>query len=266
MNRFVCLLSLVSLPLLAADPALLIHAHAHNDYEHARPLLDALDHGFCGVEADVWLVNGQLLVAHDRQNAKPERTLAKLYLDPLRERAVKNGGCIYRGGPPLTLLIDIKSDATNTYVVLRDTLKRYEKILTRFHANKTATNALTVIISGNRPRELMATEEVRFAAYDGRVTDLDGPASSHFMPLVSDNWTKHFKWRGLGQLPEDERQKLKQLVEKTHLQGKQLRLWGTPDGPAGWSELLAAGVDWINTDDLGGFHKFAGEVQPRAPR
>ena len=53
MNRFVCLLSLVSLPLLAADPALLIHAHAHNDYEHARPLLDALDHGFCGVEADV---------------------------------------------------------------------------------------------------------------------------------------------------------------------------------------------------------------------
>ena len=29
-------------------------AHAHNDYEHARPLLDALSHGFTSVEADVW--------------------------------------------------------------------------------------------------------------------------------------------------------------------------------------------------------------------
>src|SRR3954453_17294915 len=28
-----------------AGPAPLVHAHAHNDYEHARPLLDALDNG-----------------------------------------------------------------------------------------------------------------------------------------------------------------------------------------------------------------------------
>ena len=31
------------------------NAHAHNDYEHKRPLFDALDHGFCSVEADVFL-------------------------------------------------------------------------------------------------------------------------------------------------------------------------------------------------------------------
>ena len=39
-------------------------AHAHNDYEHERPLLDALDHGFCSVEADIVLSEGELLVAH----------------------------------------------------------------------------------------------------------------------------------------------------------------------------------------------------------
>jgi hypothetical protein len=33
-------------------------AHAHNDYEHERPLFDALDHNFKSVEADIWLVNG----------------------------------------------------------------------------------------------------------------------------------------------------------------------------------------------------------------
>ena len=31
-------------------------AHAHNDYEHARPLHDALARGFGSVEADIWLV------------------------------------------------------------------------------------------------------------------------------------------------------------------------------------------------------------------
>ena len=44
------------------------HAHAHNDYEHARPLLDALDCGFGSVEADIYLVDGALLVAHARDS------------------------------------------------------------------------------------------------------------------------------------------------------------------------------------------------------
>ena len=40
-------------------------AHAHNDYEHARPLLDALDAGFRSVEADVYYAGGKLAVSHD---------------------------------------------------------------------------------------------------------------------------------------------------------------------------------------------------------
>ena len=38
----------------------LLHAHAHNDYEHQRPLYDALDHGYCSVEADIFLVADKL--------------------------------------------------------------------------------------------------------------------------------------------------------------------------------------------------------------
>ena len=40
-----------------SSPTPLPRAHAHNDYEHPRPLLDALSHGFCSVEADVHLVD-----------------------------------------------------------------------------------------------------------------------------------------------------------------------------------------------------------------
>src|SRR5512133_19730 len=115
---------------LAAEPVPLPHAHAHNDYEHRRPLLDALDQGFCSVEADIWLVQGRLLVAHNRSAVKPERTLQALYLDPLRERDKTNGNRIFPEVPSLTLLVDVKSDAGRTYEVLRKVLGDYRQILT----------------------------------------------------------------------------------------------------------------------------------------
>jgi len=40
-----------------AEPILLTQAHAHNDYAHARPLFDALDQGFCSVEAYIFLLD-----------------------------------------------------------------------------------------------------------------------------------------------------------------------------------------------------------------
>ncbi len=52
------------------EPTPLARAHAHNDYRHHRPLLDALAHGFTSVEADVFLVDDQLLVAHGRCTRK----------------------------------------------------------------------------------------------------------------------------------------------------------------------------------------------------
>jgi hypothetical protein len=240
-------------------PTPLARAHAHNDYEHARPLLDALDHGFCSVEADIWLVNGQLLVAHDLKDARPERTLQALYLDPLRLRVSQNGGKVFRDGPPFTLLIDVKSDATNTYVALRDVLRPYTAMLTTFSKEQTITNAVTIVVSGNRARGLMAAEPNRLAAYDGRLADLESTESPHFIPLVSDNWTLHFKWRARsedGPLSETESAKLRRLVEQTHRQGRRLRFWATPDTPAMWTVLRNAGVDYINADDLPGLRTF----------
>ena len=231
-------------------------AHAHNDYEHKRPLFDALECGFCSVEADIWLVDGKLLVAHARNQVRPERTLQSLYLDPLRERARRNGGRVYPSGPEVTLLVDVKSDAEQTYIALREVLKAYSDLLTVFHSGSTATNAVTVIISGNRDRSLMDKETVRYAALDGRLEDLESNAASHFIPLVSESWTKLFKWRGAGLMPKDEKQKLQQTVTKAHAQGRRIRFWATPDRAEVWKELLDSGVDLLNVDDLAGLQKF----------
>ena len=240
----------------AADPAPLIRAHAHNDYEHPRPLLDALACGFGSIEADVHLVDGRLLVAHDRKAVKPERTLEALYLDPLRERVKQNGGRVYRSGPTIILLIDVKSEAVATYEALHAVLKNYAAMLTVFRDGVTTPGAITVIVSGSRAPAVMAAQALRYAAMDGRIDDLNGQTAPALIPLVSDNWQKVFSWRWTGPIPADEARKLKALVEQAHAQGRQLRFWNTPDNPATWSVLYAAGVDLINTDQLTGLQGF----------
>ena len=137
-------------------PVPLVKAHAHNDYAHKRPLLDALDHGFCSIEADVHLVDGRLLVAHDPDKVNPALTLQSMYLEPLRERVEKNGGSVYPNGPEVILLVDFKTEPEQTYAALRELLKSYTDMLTKFTPTSTEKKAITVIVSGNRPIETMA--------------------------------------------------------------------------------------------------------------
>ncbi|MCD6339453.1 MAG: phosphatidylinositol-specific phospholipase C/glycerophosphodiester phosphodiesterase family protein [Verrucomicrobia bacterium] len=238
------------------EPIPLPRAHAHNDYEHARPLLDALDCGFCSVEADVHLVDGKLLVAHDRSNVRPDRTLEALYLKPLAERVRANGGRVHRGGPQFTLLIDFKSAAEPTYAALRPLLAKHKEMLARFTPNGTREGAVIVILSGNRPENALAAEPIRWAAIDGRLPDLERNPPASLVPLISHSWRNVFRWRGQGPIPPAETARLKSLVRRTHQQGRRIRFWAAPDNPAGWEVLYEAGADLINTDDLKGLRRF----------
>jgi hypothetical protein len=234
----------------------LTRVHAHNDYVHKRPLFDALDHGFCSVEADVHLVDGRLLVAHDRSQVKPGLTLQVLYLDPLRERVLKNHGHVYPNGPEFTLLVELKGDWRSSYPVLRNILKDYSEMLSSFADGAKRTNAIVVIVTGNRSREMFAGEAVRYAALDGELADLNSSEPANLIPWISSSWYSTFKWRGAGALPAAEKQKLGEIVAKAHQHGRLVRFWGAPDQPVFWAALLANDVDLINTDDLEGAQKF----------
>jgi len=236
-------------------------AHSHNDYTQERPLDDALDHGFCSVEVDIHLIKGKLLVAHEADQIQMERTLQSLYLEPLCKRVSENNGWVYPDGPQFTLLIDIKSDAEVTYKALRQVLKEYDGILTTFNSESQIDRAVIAILSGNRSRQIMEQDTLRYSAYDGRLEDLDSKAPPTFIPLISDRWTKYFTWKGEGPMPDEERQKLRVIVKTAHLQGRRMRFWETPDRPsparkAVWRELLLADVDLINTEDLHGLQQF----------
>ncbi|MDT0267125.1 phosphatidylinositol-specific phospholipase C/glycerophosphodiester phosphodiesterase family protein [Streptomyces sp. DSM 44915] len=244
-------------------PAPFPQAHAHNDYEHPRPLHDALDHGFGSVEVDVWLVDGQLLVAHDEVDLDPARTVEALYLDPLAARIRANRGVVHRGwGPDFQLLIDLKTAGDATYRALARRLRPYRALFSSATPGRVHTRAVTAVISGDRAaREPMAAERVRYAFYDGRPEDLGSGVPASFIPLVSANWTSLFSWSGVGAFPAAERATLRRYVDAAHAAGQRVRFWATPDQPgpereAVWRELLAAGVDHLNTDDLPGLVAF----------
>jgi hypothetical protein len=243
-----------------AEPQPLVRAHAHNDYEHERPLVDALSHGFCSVEADIYLVDGELLVAHNRKDVSPDRNLRSLYLDPLRKRAQKYDGRIFKDGPVFWLLIDVKSEATATYRALHTLLREYSDVIASVQDGQLSDRAVRVVISGNRAQQVIEADQPRFAGIDGRITDLNSSKSNLLLPWISDNWRNHFRWRGTGAFPDEEREKLESLVRRTHASGRLLRLWATPEGPAVWTVLHDAGVDLMNTDDLAGLQKFLLEL------
>lgn len=245
-------------------PRPLLRAHAHNDYEHPRPLEDALEQGFCSVEADVHLVEGELRVAHNRAQARPGRTLEVLYLAPLRERALAHGGRVYPGGPTFWLLVDFKSEGPATWRALQAVLERYRPWLTEFRSDAVRTNAVTVVLSGNAPRELLAAQTVRLAAVDGRLPDLEANPDPRLVPWVSERWGQVFTWRGSGPMPEAEQARLRELAARARAQGRRLRFWGAPDFEPVWREQLDAGVDLINTDRLAALAQFL-TAQPAAP-
>ena len=248
-------------PVVVGQP--LAQAHAHNDYEHDRPLFDALEHGFTSVEADVWLVDGELRVAHDLEDARPGATLESLYLDPLEDLVHSQPGhSVYpKWDGSLQLLIDIKSEGEATYAAIEQELAKHRDIMSRYTNGNVKTGPVTAVISGNRPLATMQAQGRRFSFYDGRSADLTSGMPAGLMPLASDNWTKLFTWQGVGPMPEAERAKLQAYVAEAHANGYRVRFWATPDVPgdareAVWTELADAGVDHINTDDLAGLQQF----------
>lgn len=231
---------LIAALLTLAPVQVLERAHSHNDYAHSRPLLDALDNGFASVEADLFLVDGKLLVGHSKKELKPDRTFQALYLKPLQERAKKNSGWIYlRYYGVFWVLVDLKDNGKEAYKAFKSALEAMPDF-----------KSVRFVISGDRPIDDLIRDNGRRAGLDGRWGDLNKKISPSVMPWISESWGSHFKWDGKGQMPKAERGKLASMVKTVHAQGYKLRFWGTPDIEAVWSQEWASGVDWINTDRL----------------
>lgn len=246
----------------------LTQAHAHNDYQHPQPLLDALNHGFTSIEVDVFLMNGELYVYHNRPIfPNPKRTLTKLYLEPLLARYKVTGGQFFKdSNQSISLMIDIKNRKNQTYEVLKKTIEPFQEMLTSWENNEACTKSVNIILSGKRPIRKVIAETQRWVQLDGRICDLGKHYHPELMPLVSGHYDEvcdaSWLFRKCHQV------KLKNIgniAKKVAAEGKKLRIWKTPENTKTWNALLNKGVDIINSDSLQLLSNFLIERNEKAP-
>ncbi len=232
------------LPVLAEimlyPPKATLWLHSHNDYETDRPLFEALEAGATSIEVDVWLVDGTLRASHLRP-LSPEHspTLEQLYLQPLASWVAEHGGEIYPGyGKKVQFMIDVKHDAAASLAALTEACRPYRGLPIEF------------IISGNRDIHGILSEPDQLFSIDGRLGDIENTSQMTRTPMISMPFRDFSSWKGRGEMPLADEQKITEAATSVHEAGATFRLWGIPQNEKVWENLKELGVDWINADEL----------------
>jgi alkaline phosphatase len=227
------------------------NAHSHNDYEQRIPFWMAYNAGFGSIEADIFLVDSVLFVAHDKTELRRKMKLDSSYLIPILKCIQKNHGHPFEdSGKKLQLLIDIKTDSIGTLNALIALLKKYPNLI--------RCKSLSWVITGNRPDESLYTGYPDFILFDGELHKNYSKEALSKISLMSDDFKKYSLWNGENNLPAENDSILRAAVVKSHHVNKPVRFWDAPDIPNTWRKLIFLQVDYINTDhiqSLAGFFK-----------
>ncbi|GAA3930025.1 hypothetical protein GCM10023085_09230 [Actinomadura viridis] len=228
--------------------------NAHNDYQNRRPLTDSLNNGATSVEADVWWEDGELKLKHDQDTAKVG-TLRDKYVDPLIERA-RRQGAIYPGRTePFQIFIEVKSKPKSAaydeilkeiadlppgvqVVLATDATTGDEAELRKVVDAPPNVTFSTDFDDCRIPPRLDPGSPHYDHAYAQRVSVLNGS----FKECVSPN----------ANLNADEKAAFTRLVQEVHDAGLKVRIWGGPDGEFR-SDWLASGKPF------GGDNPFMGD-------
>ena len=219
------------------------NVHSHNDYEQATPFWLAYNEGFGSMEADIFLQDSELLVAHERKELVLHRTLETSYLRNLQQCIKKNNNHPYADtSRRLQLLIDIKTDAVTTLNKLVEILKKYPTLINN--------HSLTFVITGNRPEASDFGSYPSFIYFDGELSKTYSNEALKKIVLLSDNFKTYSQWNGEGVMNETELTLLKSTIAKAHQLNKPVRFWNAPDFENAWNHFMRLNVDYINTDHI----------------
>lgn len=220
------------------------NAHSHNDYEQANYFTEAYNAGFGSIEADIYLVDGKLLVAHNKKDVSPARTLAGMYLEPLARHVQENGGYPYADHrAQLELLIDLKDEKDSPAYQKTVALIRSYQVLQ--HSKR-----IRFTFTGNIPSDTAIAKAAGSIYFDGVPGRRYSKAAMKRIYMLSDNFANYSTWKGEGKIADPAYQKLLSTVRAAHKAGKKIRFWNAPDNPAAWRLMETLGVDYINTDKI----------------
>ncbi|WP_121356634.1 phosphatidylinositol-specific phospholipase C/glycerophosphodiester phosphodiesterase family protein [Flavisolibacter nicotianae] len=212
------------------------NAHSHNDYNQRSAFYGAYKQGFGSIEADIFAVNEQLFVAHDKKNIHADRTLQALYLEPIAKGLKKDSA------RRLQLLVDIKENGDSVLPLLIRQLLPLQPFY--------STGRLLVLISGNRPLPSSYNRYPDFIFFDDDLVHQHTPEQWKRVGLVSLKFSLFTTWKGTGVIPEEDEDRLRRIINSVHASGKGIRFWDAPDTVAAWQELVKLGVDFIGTDSI----------------
>lgn len=236
---------LISLSATAQTPLNYNRGHSHNDYHQNIPLLTAYYAGMGSIEADVFLRNGELFVAHEASEITPDATLKKLYLEPLARFYSKNGNQPYKdGNHKLQLVIDIKQDYKNVIAQLIKDLSAYGTIFN----SSTNSKGINIVLSGDTPVPAEFKDYPDYISFDGRPKADYTDAQLKRIAMISDDLKSYTSWNGKGTPTKEDETKLRSVIENAHQKKKAFRFWASQDSPNTWIVLEKLGADWINTD------------------
>lgn len=204
---------------------------AHNDYAKPNPFYQAFDLKANYIEADVFLHNNVLVVAHDREEIDPSKTLASMYLQPLLAKRNELYG--------VTLMIDLKEQVLHSLV----------KELNEFPA-LISHPGLTIVISGDYPIPIEWKNYPDYIWFDGRPNISYTEDQKKRLKMISTSFGNVSTWNGTGEIPGTDLAKIKDVIDIAHGLKQPVRFWGAPDFENAWSKLGSIGVDVINTDNV----------------
>ena len=230
---------LISLYCFQSSAQLLIHAH--NDYQKPEPLINALRHKVFSIEADIYLSDNRLLVAHDKKDLSAAKSLDSLYLKPIIELFRLHKGTISDDSSysPM-LMIDIKE---NGEVAIAQLIKLVSMYRSAFDRSVNA-KAVQLVISGDRGASSTWTSYPSYIFFDGRPNETYDSATLQRVAFISDSYFSYIN-------PKDSNTSLiAQVVKKVHGMGKLIRLWATPDNSESWKLQQQLSIDIINTDKI----------------
>lgn len=219
--------------------------HSHNDYDQVRPFWGAYEANAASIEADIWLIDGDIYIAHDREDVRPERMLKNMYLDPIKQVMDKNGGMAYPGGKGFQLLVDLKSGSETLERLIG--LIQAEDMEPYFDIKKNP-GAVQIVITGNKIAKEDFTEYPDYIYFDGLPNVDYSKEQLERIPLISTYRGDYTQWKGIGKMDKADRKRIKETVKSAHKRGCKFRIWAFPDNEKGWRMSKKLGLDFINTD------------------
>ena len=224
-----------------------VKIHSHNDYVQQKPFFIAYVNKVDEMEADIFLSGDSLVVAHSKKEIIMSNTLYNLYLHPIAKAFKKYGNRVSEDKKyTFSLMIDVKENWNSVYPSLKNEIEKYGHVFNR-NAKKTA---IQIVISGSRPDHSTFSTYPKWLFFDGLPNVSYAKKDLKRISMISDNFANYSKWRGVGEMPAADIDKLRKVIIRAHDLHKPIRFWGAPDTEACWKQLASLGVDIINTDKI----------------